>query len=140
MIDLKKKEYVAVVLCEIVTERCSGYFCEKALRERSGGFAGYPAEKTYRYITLTCGGCCGRALQRKLVHLSSQLQKNEDIEKDGIVVQLSSCITKESHHGPACPHLGYLKTLIARLDLDVMEDTHISAKSEALRDAGVYAR
>jgi len=140
MRDLQEKEYIAVVQCDIVMERCSGYFCEKALRERSGGFAGYPAEKTYRYLMLTCGGCCGRALQRKLANLCTQLEKQEGITRDRIVVQLSSCITKESHHGPTCPHLDYLKTLIGRLDLDLMEDTRISDKSEALREVGIYPK
>ena len=36
--------------------------------------------------------------------------------------------------------LGYLKTLIARLDLDVLEQTRVSAQSQALRDAGVYSK
>ena len=140
MSDPKEKQYVAIVQCDIVMERCSGYFCEKALRERTGGFADYPADKPYRHLMLTCGGCCGRALQRKLVNLVTQLEKKEGIKRDQIVVQFSSCITKESHHGPVCPHLDYLKTLVARLDLDLREDTHISAKSEALREAGVYSK
>ena len=140
MSDPKEKDYVAVVQCDIVMERCSGYFCEKALRERTGGFAGYPADKPLRYLMLTCGGCCGRALQRKLVNLCTKLEKHEGIKQDRIVVQFASCITKESHHGPKCPHLDYLKTLVARLNLDLMEDTRISKKSEALRDEGIYSK
>ena len=138
MLDLNKKSYVAIVQCHIVKERCSGYFCEKALRERSGGFAGYPPEKVYRYVMLTCGGCCGRALQRKLAHLCARLQKHEGIEKQEVVVQLSTCITKASHHGSVCPHLDSLKTAIARLGLDFMEDTRISPRAQARREAGAY--
>jgi len=53
-------------------------------------------------------------------------------------VQLSSCITNYSYHGPACPHLGYLKELIGKLGLDVRETTSISQKAEKRRQAGRY--
>jgi predicted metal-binding protein len=138
MIDLENKEYVVIVQCHIVKERCPGYNCEKAFHERTGGFAAYPKDKTYRTLTLTCGGCCGRALHRKLSNLTRRIKKQEGISKDRIVVQLSSCITKDNFHAPPCPHLDYLKTLIARLGLDVREDTHIDDKSEKRRKEGLY--
>jgi len=138
MADLAEKDYVVIVQCHIVKERCSGYLCERAFHERTGGFADYPADRAYRHINLTCGGCCGRALQRKLVNLKNQLRKREGIEKDRIVVQLSSCITKDSFHGPRCPHLDYLKTLVERLGIDIREDTRISPKSEQRRADGMY--
>ena len=138
MADLTAKDYVVVVQCDIVKERCPGYFCEKAFHERTGGFADYPADKPYRVLTLTCGGCCGRALHRKLTSLCRQLRKREGIGPERLVVQLSSCITKDNFHGPPCPNLAYLKTLIGRVGLDVREDTVISATSEARRQDGVY--
>lgn len=136
--DLSKKDYIAIVQCDIVMERCSGYFCEKALKERTGGFAAYPAGKPLRHLMLTCGGCCGRALQRKLVNLCQQLEKRENVTRDRIAVQLATCITKDNHHGPPCPHLDYLRALISRVGLDVVNDTAISKKSEAKRQAGEY--
>lgn len=139
MTDLKLKDYVVIVQCDIVMERCSGFFCEQALHQRTGGFAGYPGEKRYRHLMLTCGGCCGRALHRKLANLCSNLEKKEGIKRERIVVQLASCITKASHHGPTCPHLDYLRSLVSRLELNVLDDTHISAKSEQRRQAGKYA-
>ena len=138
MIDLKEKDYVVVVQCHIVKERCPGYFCEKAFHERTGGFADYPKDRAYRTLNVTCGGCCGRALQRKLALLVAKIGEREGMEKGRIVVQLSSCITKDNHHGPPCPHLGYLKTLIARLGLDVREDTQISSLAEKRRQEGIY--
>ncbi len=129
MTDLAEKDYVVIVQCHIVKERCSGYLCEQAFHERSGGFADYPADRTYRHINLTCGGCCGRALQRKLVNLKNHLRKREGVEKDRIVIQLSSCMTKDNYHGPQCPHLDYVRELIARLGIDTRDDTRISAKS-----------
>jgi predicted metal-binding protein len=125
---MKDKDYIAIVQCHIVKERCSGYQCERAFHERTGGFENY----------LTCGGCCGRALHRKLGNLVRKIKAKEGIEKDRIVVQLSSCITNDSYHGPACPHLDYLKVLIDKLGLDVCETTSISQKAEKRREQGIY--
>jgi predicted metal-binding protein len=135
---MKDKDYIAIVQCHIVKERCSGYMCERAFHERTGGFANYPADKSYRTLYLTCGGCCGRALHRKLGNLVGKIKAKEGIEKDRIVVQLSSCITNDSYHGPACPHLDYLKVLIEKLGLDVCETTSISQKAKKRREQGIY--
>ena len=138
MVNLKNKDYVVIVQCHIVKERCPGYFCEKAFGERTGGFAIYPKDRDYRKINLTCGGCCGLALHRKLARLKRTLKKKEGLDKDKIVVQLSSCITKDNYHAPPCPHLDYIKALIAKIGIDVCEDTTISEKSEQRRKAGTY--
>jgi len=132
------KDYIAVVQCHLVKQRCSGYFCEKSFHERTGGFAGYPDEQSIRVLFMTCGGCCGRAVHRKLGNLIRQLRKQEGIDKSRIAVHLSSCITKDNYHGPACPHLEYLRTLIGKLGVDICLDTRISAKAEERRRAGVY--
>lgn len=139
MSDLTTKEYLVIVQCHIVKEQCAGYFCELSLHERTGGFAEYPADKQYRMISLTCGGCCGRALQRKLMNLIRQAGKHEKITREQIIVQLSSCITRDNHHGPVCPHLDYLKTLIDRAGLEYREDTKLSELSEKRRREGIYA-
>jgi predicted metal-binding protein len=138
MVDLKDKEYVAVVQCHVVKERCSGYNCERAFNERVGGFSVYPKDKTYRMLNLTCGGCCGRAVQRKLSNLVRRIEKQEGITKDRIVVQLASCLTKDNFHSSPCPHLDYIKGLLTKLGLDVCEDTYIYEKSEKRRKAGLY--
>ena len=136
---MKDKEYIVIVQCHIVKERCSGYNCEKAFNERTGGFAAYPKEKMYRMLNLTCGGCCGRATHRKLSNLIRRIKKSEGITKDRIVVQLSSCITKDNFHSTPCPHLDYLKALITKLGLDVCEDTFVNETSEKRRKAGLYS-
>jgi len=138
MPNLNEKDFVVIVQCHIAKERCPGYLCEKAFTERSGGFAEYPAERAYRVLTLTCGGCCGRALHRKLSLFLRTLRKKEGLDRDRVVVQLSSCITKENFHAPPCPHLDYLKALIKRLDLDMAGDTVISATAEKRRQTGAY--
>ncbi len=125
--------------CDIVKQRCSGVYCERAFHERSGGFAGLPEDRAYRTLYMTCGGCCGLAVHRKLTHLTRKLKKKDGIKKEQILVQLSSCITNDNYHGPPCPHLGYLRTLIERVGLDVRDGTKVSAKSEERRAAGKYA-
>ncbi len=132
------KRYVAVVQCHLVMQRCSGYFCEKAFHHRKGGFARYPAEPALRSLYLTCGGCCGRPVHRKLANLVRQVGKQEGVSRDEIVVHLSSCITKDNHHGPPCPHLGYLEEVIGKLGLDVVRDTTVSERAEARRHEGRY--
>ena len=136
--DLCQKDYLVVVQCHIVKQRCPGYLCEKAFHERTGGFADYPVDKQYRVINLTCGGCCGRALHRKLTLLKRTLKKKEGIDKDKIIVQLSSCITKDNYHAPPCPHLDYLKALTEKIGIDYREDTEINEKSEKRRVQGIY--
>jgi len=140
MRDLAQKEYIVILQCHIVKERCPGYLCEKSLHERTGGFAAYPKDKSYRMLSMTCGGCCGRATHRKLASLLRALQKKEGIAKDQVVVQLSSCMTNDNYHAPPCPHLAYIKTLIARIGLDVRESTVISELSEQRRQGGRYHR
>lgn len=131
-------DYVVVVQCDIVMERCSGYFCEKAFHERSGGFAGYAGSQP-RSLYLTCSGCCGRAVQRKLSDLIRSIKKKEGIDKDRIVVHLSSCVTRDNYHGLPCPHVDYLKALIQdKLRLTLREGTHISELAEKRRQKGIY--
>lgn len=137
---MQAKEYIVVVQCDIVMDRCSGYLCEKSFNERTGGFSIYPKDQSYRTLYLTCGGCCGRAAHRKLGDLINMIKKHEEVPQDRIAVHLASCITKENFHGPKCPHLDYLKELIAgKKGLDLVEDTYISKLSEKRRQAGKYA-
>ena len=133
-----QKKYIAVIQCHLVKQRCSGYFCEKAFHERSGSFTAYAGDENLRILYMTCGGCCGRASHRKLANLIRMSKKREGITKDQIVVHLASCITNDNYHGPPCPHLDYLKELIGKLSLDLVEGTNISPKAEARRLEGKY--
>ena len=122
MIDLDQKQYIVLIQCDIVQQRCPGYLCEKAFHERTGGFASYPKEKTYRLLSMTCGGCCGRAVHRKLTQFLRTIRKKEGLATEQIVVQLSSCMTNDNYHAPPCSHLAYIKTLIARIGLDFCQN------------------
>lgn len=137
---MKNKDYIAVVQCHLVKQRCPGYFCEKSFHERSGGFANFAKDKSFRILYMSCGGCPGRALNRKLSNLVRRLKEKEDIGKEKIIIQLSSCITKNNFHGPSCPHLDYLKNIITKMALDFQEDTRISKLSEKRREEGIYKK
>lgn len=135
---MNNKSYIAVVQCHIVKQRCSGYQCEQSFNERKGGFDIYPKMVSYRTIYLDCGGCCGKAVLRKLDNLSRMLKEEENIGKDQIAVQLSSCITKDNYHSPPCPHIDFIKTQIQKLGLEYFENTYISEIAEKRRKKGIY--
>ena len=136
---IQGKDYIVIVQCHLVKQRCSGYCCEANFRQRKGGFADYARDKDYRTLYMTCGGCCGKATLRKLNQLTKSLDKRESIPKDRVVVQLSSCMTKDNYHSPPCPHLAYIKELVARAGLDCREDTAISETAEKRRQQGGYS-
>jgi predicted metal-binding protein len=77
-------------------------------------------------------------LHRKLTSLKRNIKKEEDIDKDRLVVQLSTCMTKDNYHAPPCPHLDYIRELIAKIGIDVVADTAIYKISEQKRKEGIY--
>ena len=138
---MRKKEYVVIVQCHIVKERCSGYYCEYAFHERTGCFSNYPKESKLRLLTMTCGGCCGRGILRKLTGLLRKIKLREKIEKEKIQVHLSSCIAFESFHGMPCPHKKYIETLISnKLGFDCTDGSRISELTEKRRKNGLYKK
>jgi len=129
---------VAIVQCHLVHQRCPGYFCDRAFTNRTGGFEGIQLATGVRKLSFTCGGCCGRALHRKLILLKKKALQFDQIEAKEILVKLGSCITKDNYHGPPCPHLEYLKVLIQKAGLSFSCDTCISKNAAAKRVKGIY--
>lgn len=88
-------------------------------------------------MALTCvlpqGMVCGNGRNKGVVDMIDLTKK------EYVVVQLSSCIAKDNFHAPPCPHLDYLKSLLARIGLDVCEDTVISETSQRRRAGGPRA-
>lgn len=131
--------YIVALQCHIAKERCSGYLCEHTFQERSGGFSHYGPEPSLRFLSMTCGGCCGRATQRKLSNLVKMIKKNEGIGKEQIIIHLASCVCKDNFHAPPCPHQSYLEEIIVdKLGLAIAYGTRISKTSEKLRASGRY--
>ena len=135
-----KNKYVVVVQCHIVKERCSGYICEKTFHDKQDAFSDYDKSNT-RFLSLTCGGCCGRAVHRKLSDLIKMIKRKEGASKEKIIVHLSSCIVYDNYHGPQCPNIEYLKNIITeKLELKLIEGSYISKAAQKKREAGVYSK
>lgn len=132
--NVEQTKYVVALQCHIVKERCSGFLCEDAFWNRKDGFTEYLAEDKIRYMNITCGGCCGRATLRKLSNLLKLLKKHSEIKPDEVTLHFSSCICRESFHGPICPHYDYLKELVERKGIRWREGTRFSNKAKQLWD------
>lgn len=134
-----EKDYVVVVQCEQATHHvCAGFQCEWAFSSRLDAFARYPADRKVRYLPISCGGCPGRAVTRKLMNLKTGLKKREQRGMESVAVHLSSCITRASHHGPKCPHEDAIKIQVERAGLSWIEDSRISQLAEKRRAEGMY--
>lgn len=99
---------VVIIQCDIVQKKCVGYACMKSFYERSGRFTGYDADT--KYMTITCGGCCGAGVAGKIEDLNRKLKRWGDDRRD-VVVHLASCVVSDNYHRPPCPHRDYIKTI-----------------------------
>ncbi len=139
-----EKDYVVVIQCDrAMNQVCAGFQCEWAFSARRDAFARYPAntpEKSVRYLSMSCGGCPGRAVTRKLVNVAKGLKKREGRGSESVAVHLASCVTRSNHHGPRCPHIDAIKRQAALAGFpDVIEDSRISPMAEQRRAEGAYA-
>ena len=106
--------------------------------DRTGKFEFYPDE--VRYMSITCGGCCGNLLTPKLENLGMRLRK-ANINKEDVVIHFASCICSDNSHRQPCPFMNRMKSLLNRKGFNnVVLGTHISQKAEAKRQAGIYKK
>lgn len=127
---------IVIIQCEDVVKRCSGFFCMRDFYDKTGKFAGYPDD--LRYMSITCGGCCGNLLTAKLEHLGMRLNK-DNINKDDVIFHLASCICSDNSHRSPCPFMYRMKTLLQKKGFhNIVLGTHISQKAEEKRQAGIY--
>ena len=132
-------KYVMIIQCDISRQRCSGFACTNGFYNRDDVFKDY--EDNVRYISLTCGGCCGASLAAKLEHFSNKLAKKTDATKDEVAVHLSSCMVTDNYHHDRCPHTDYIKVLIEKKGYNrIVEGTYISKVAEKKRELGEYNR
>ena len=126
---------VVIIQCEQVQKRCSGYNCTHAFYSREGKFVDYPQDT--RYMSFTCGGCCGAGLSVKLENLHKRLRR---FQEDGfeVVVHLSTCMVSDNYHKSPCPHLDYIQNLLAKKGFTVVKGTYISKTATKKREAGIY--
>ena len=74
------KKYVLIIQCDIAHRRCSGWACMKSFYDRTGAFKDL-AEEDIKYISFTCGGCCGKGVAAKIEHFANKLAKQTDASR-----------------------------------------------------------
>lgn len=129
-------KYVVIIQCDIAHKRCSGFACTNSFYNKDGVFKNY--DDTTRYISFTCGGCCGKGVASKLEHFSKKLYKKNNIRKDEVVVHLSSCMVTDNYHYDRCPHADYIKSIVVKKGYNVMEGSYISVGATRKREEGIY--
>lgn len=123
------EKYVVIIQCDIAHNRCSGFACTNAFYNRDDVFKNY--NESTRYISFTCGGCCGKSIATKLEHLSKKLKLKNNINKEDVVIHLSSCMTNDNYHYDRCPHLDYIKSIVFKKGYNkVIEGSYISKNAE----------
>ena len=130
-------KYVVIIQCEIAHRRCSGFACTNAFYNKEGMFEKY--EDGIRYISFTCGGCCGKSVSAKLEHFAKNVSRKTKINKDEVVIHLSSCMVTDNHHYDRCPHVDYIKSIILKKGYkNIIEGSYISKNAENKREQGIY--
>ncbi len=130
-------KYVVIIQCDITLKRCSGFACTNAFYNRDEVFKNY--DDATRYISFSCGGCCGKGVASKLEHFSKKLKSKNNINKDDVIVHLSSCMVTDNYHSDRCPHVDYIKNIISKKGYkNLVEGTYISNNARRKREEGIY--
>lgn len=130
-------KYVAIIQCDIAQKRCSGFACTNAFYNREDAFSSY--DDSVKYISFTCGGCCGKGVASKLEHLTKKLRTKNGIDRDEVAVHMSSCMTTDNYHYDRCPHAEYIKNIILKKGYkNLTEGSFISKNAEKKRESGEY--
>lgn len=130
-------KYCIIIQCDIAQKRCSGFACTNSFYNREGKFEGYG--NNIRYISFTCGGCCGKTIASKLEHFSRHLKNKTNISKDEVMVHLSSCMVTDNYHYDRCPHINYIKNILLKKGFkNIVEGSYISKGANKKRSEGIY--
>lgn len=130
-------KYVVIIQCDLTLKRCSGFACTNAFYNKDEVFKNY--DDTARYISFSCGGCCGKGVASKLEHFSKKLKSKNNINKDEVTVHLSSCMVTDNYHSDRCPHIDYIKNIISKKGYkNLVEGTYISNNAQRKREEGIY--
>ena len=129
---------IGIIQCDFAKERCSGFACIKSLHERIYDFTKYPKDANIMVVPFNCGGCPGRRIGRVTENLIKRAKKKANIEKEEIVIHLSSCMVTDSAHYPPCPHLDYIEKILERKGVKVKKGSYKSKTAQKRRDEGIY--
>lgn len=130
-------KYVIIIQCEIAHKRCSGFACTDAFYNRDEMFKEY--DNNIRYISFTCGGCCGKGIASKLEHFSKKVYKKYNLNKDQVIIHLSSCMVTDNHHYDRCPNIDYIKNILIKKGYkNIVEGSYISINAKRKREENKY--
>ena len=130
-------KYCVIIQCDIAHKRCSGFACTNAFYNKDEKFSCY--DNKTKYISFTCGGCCGKGIASKLEHFSKQLKEKNNIVKDDVVIHLSSCMSTDNYHYDRCPNIDYIKGIINKKGYkNLVEGSYISKGAKRKRENGIY--
>lgn len=104
---------IGIIICDRY-HTCGGGKCLRAMRERAGGFANYPAEEPLEIVGYsTCGGCPGGNVE----YVPAEMIKN-----GAQAIHLATGLVVGY---PPCPRQGYFKQYIeTRYGVPVIIGTH----------------
>ncbi|MBN1196645.1 MAG: CGGC domain-containing protein [Candidatus Aminicenantes bacterium] len=104
---------IGIIICGRY-QTCGGGKCLRAMRERVGGFAAYPADEPLELVGYSyCGGCPGGNIE----YVPEEMKRN-----GAEVIHLATGLVVGY---PPCPRLRQFKQFIeARYDLPVVVGTH----------------
>ena len=94
---------VGIIRCMQTEDYCPGTADFRALREKTGAFAGLDGDLELVGFT-SCGGCPGK---------KAALRARELAKRGAQVIALASCIQKGTPIGYPCPFAKKMKELIA---------------------------
>ena len=131
------EKYALIIQCAIAHNRCSGFACTESFYERSGTFK--KCDENTKYISFTCGGCCGKGVAAKIEHFGKKLSSLGDISRNEVTIHLASCMTTDNHHYDRCPHIEYIKDILQKKGFNnIIEGSYLDVTSTELREAGIY--
>ena len=129
--------YIVIIQCDIALRRCSGFSCTNSFYNKEYSFKNY--DNTVKYISFSCGGCCGKGIASKLEHFSKKLKNKTNINKNEVIIHLASCMVTDNHHYDRCPHIDYIKKIIKKKGyINIKEGSYISEGAKKKREKGEY--
>jgi len=134
----KDIKLIGIIQCDFAKERCSGFACVNSFHERIDAFENYPDDGKIMVVPFNCGGCPGRRIGRSVENLISRARKKAGIEKNEIVIHLSSCMVTDNAHYPPCPHLDYIGKILERKGVAVRKGRYKGKTAEMRREEGRY--
>ena len=134
----KDVKLIGIIQCDFAKERCSGFSCVNSFHERIDAFENYPDDGKIMVVPFNCGGCPGRRIGRSVENLVSRAKKKAGIEKNELVIHLSSCMVTDNAHYPPCPHLDYIGKILERKGVAVRKGSYKGRTAEMRREEGRY--